>query len=247
MSFTGKVSVVTGAGGGIGEAYANALAAEGASVVVADINLEGAQRVAAAINASGGSAIAVKVDISDPVSTDAMAAAAIAAFGGIDHLVNNAAIYGEMALAPLMQVDLDYFRRFMDVNVNGALFCTRSCHQSLVERRGAIVNQSSIAAWQPSGFYSLSKTAINALTASLAAELAPNVRVNAIAPGFIDTPATRAVTPPKMLESMVKRTPMQRIGEVSDLVGMVLFMLSDAALFMIGQIVAVDGGTITRI
>jgi 3-oxoacyl-[acyl-carrier protein] reductase len=247
MRFTNKVAIVTGAGGGIGEAYAKALAAEGATVVIADINIDGATRVASEIIAEGGTSMAVKVDVSDPVSTDDMAAATIKAYGGIDVLVNNAAIYGGMALAPLMKVELDYYRRFMDVNMNGALYCTRSCHESLAERRGSIVNQSSTAAWLPSGFYSVSKAAINALTVSLAAELAPNIRVNAIAPGFIDTEATRGVTPPKMLEFMVKRTPMQRIGEVSDLVGMVLFMLSDEASFMTGQIVPVDGGSTVRL
>ena len=97
--FEGKVSIVTGAGGGIGEGYAKALAAEGAAVVVADINLEGAERVVAEIAASGGRALAVKVDVSDPASCDAMAAATMAEFGRIDHLVNNAAIFGGMEIA----------------------------------------------------------------------------------------------------------------------------------------------------
>ena len=248
MRFTGKTAIVTGAGQGIGEVYATALAAEGANVVVADLNTAGAARVAAAIVAGGGSAIAVTVDVSDEASAQAMAAAAIAAFGGIDALVNNAAIYGEMALQPLMTVDPAYYAKFMEVNVNGALWCTRACHAALAERRGAVVNQSSAASWQATGFYSISKTAINALTVSLAAELARSgIRVNAIAPGYIDTEATRKISPEKMIEGMVRSTPMRRLGTPADLVGMLLFMLSDEAGFMTGQIVALDGGLVVRL
>jgi NAD(P)-dependent dehydrogenase (short-subunit alcohol dehydrogenase family) len=247
--FDKKVAVVTGAAQGIGESYAKALAAQEASVVVADLNAEGAERVAGEIQVAGGSAIGVAVDVSDPASADAMAKSTIDAFGGIDFLVNNAAIYGGMKLSPLMSVDLEYYQRFMAVNVNGALFCTRACYQSMIDRGGgSIVNQSSVAAWQASGFYSMSKAAINSLTVNLAAELGPQgVRVNAIAPGFIDTEATRAVTPPKLLETTVRRSPLQRIGQPSDLTGMVLFLLSDQAAFVTGQIIGVDGGTIVRL
>lgn len=248
MRFTGKTAIVTGSGGGIGEAYAKALAAEGANVVVADLNAAGADRVAGEIAAGGGTAVAVKVDVSDPGSAREMADATVAAYGGIDYLVNNAAIYGDMALQPLMTIDPDYYHRFMEVNVNGALWCTRACYPALADGGGAIVNQSSVASWQPSGFYSISKTAINALTVSLANELVrKNIRVNAIAPGFIDTEATRKVTPEKMLEAMTRQTPMKRLGTPEELTGLVLFMLSDAASYMTGQIVAVDGGLITRL
>jgi NAD(P)-dependent dehydrogenase (short-subunit alcohol dehydrogenase family) len=113
---------------------------------------------------------------------------------------------------------------------------------------GSVVNQSSIAAWQASGFYSISKAALNSLTVNLAAELGPQgIRVNAIAPGFIDTEATRAVTPPKLLETMVRRSPLQRMGQPSDLAGLVLFLLSDDAALVTGQVIAVDGGTIVRL
>lgn len=248
MRFTGKTAIVTGAGQGIGEVYARALAAEGANVVVADLNADGAERVADEIATSGGTATAVKVDVSDPVSAHEMAAAAVATYGGIDALVNNAAIYGDMALQPLMAVEPDYLRQFMEVNVNGALWCTRACVEALAERGGSIVNQSSVASWQPTGFYSVSKTALNALTVSLANELVrKGIRVNAIAPGFIDTEATRRVTPEKLLDAMTKQTPMKRLGTPEDLTGLVLFMLSDAASYMTGQIVAVDGGLITRL
>jgi NAD(P)-dependent dehydrogenase (short-subunit alcohol dehydrogenase family) len=249
MRFTGKTAIVTGAAQGIGEAYAKALAAEGANVVVADMNVEGAEGVAAAICSSGGSAKALSVNVAEPESAQAMADATLAEFGGIDALVNNAAIYGDMALQPLMSVEPDYYRRFMEVNVNGALWCTRACSAALADGGGgAIVNQSSVAAWMPSGFYSISKAAVNALTASLATELArKNIRVNAIAPGFIDTAATRKITPEKMLDGMTKQTAMKRLGTTDDLVGLVLFMLSDQASYMTGQIVAVDGGLVTRL
>jgi len=249
MRFESKVAIVTGAGQGIGESYAKALGSEGAQVVVADLNAEGAERVAGEIHESGGAAIAVPVDVSDPASAEAMAKSAVEAFGGIDLLVNNAAIYGGMKLEPLMTVDLAYYQRFMAVNMNGALFCTRACYQAMIERGGgSIVNQSSIAGWQASGYYSLSKAGINSLTANLAAELGPQkIRVNAIAPGFIDTEATRAVTPPKLLDAMVRRTYLQRIGETADLVGLVLFLLSDEAAFVTGQIIAADGGSIVRL
>jgi 3-oxoacyl-[acyl-carrier protein] reductase len=248
MRFENKVAIVTGAGQGIGESYAKALGADGAQVVIADLNTEGAERVAGEIHDAGGAAIAVTVDVSDPASTDAMAKTAVEAFGGIDLLVNNAAIYGGMKLEPLMTVDIAYYQRFMAVNMNGALFCTRSCYAAMVERGGgSIVNQSSIAGWQASGYYSLSKAGINALTVNLAAELGPQgIRVNAIAPGFIDTEATRAVTPPKLLDAMVRHTYLQRIGQTDDLVGLVLFLLSDEASFVTGQVIAADGGTIVR-
>ena len=110
MRFTGKTAIVTGSGQGIGEAYAKALAADGARVVIADLNADGAERVAGEITQSGGVATAVKVDVSDPASAQEMADAALAEFGRIDYLVNNAAIYGDMTLQPLMTVEPDYYR-----------------------------------------------------------------------------------------------------------------------------------------
>jgi 3-oxoacyl-[acyl-carrier protein] reductase len=249
MRFDNKVAIVTGAAQGIGEAYAKGLAAQGAQVVIADLSTESAERVANEIEKDGGAAIAVTVDVADPTSAEAMAKAAIDAFGGIDYLVNNAAIYGGMKLEPLMTVDLDYYLKFMAVNVNGALYCTRACYPSMIERGGgAIVNQSSISSWQASGYYSMSKAALNSLTVNLAAELGPQgLRVNAVAPGFIDTEATRAVTPPKLLDAMVRRSPLQRLGTPADLVATVLFLLSDEASLITGQILAIDGGTIVRL
>lgn len=243
--FHGKVAVITGAAGGIGEAYARALAAEGASVVIADLDADRGTSVADDL---GDHALFVPTDVADPASAEAMAAAAVERFGGIDLLVNNAAIYGGMQLDTLLTVDWDYYRRFMAVNMDGALVVTRACYKHLGRRGGgAIVNQSSTAAWMYAAFYGLAKVGINGLTQQLAAELGGrNIRVNAIAPGPIDTEATRSVVPAEMLADIVNGLSIKRQGTPGDLVGMCLFLLSDDASWITGQIINVDGGQIVR-
>ena len=248
MQFDDKVGIVTGAGGGIGQAYAEALAREGAAVVVADINTDGAERVAAGIRAEGGSALAVHVDVSDPESAKAMADCTLAEFGGIDYLVNNAAIFGGMKLDFLLTVDWDYYKKFMSVNLDGALLCTRAVYRKMAKRGGgAIVNQSSTAAWLYANYYGLAKVGINGLTQQLSRELGgQNIRINAIAPGPIDTEANRTTTPQEMVADIVKAIPLSRMGQPEDLVGMCLFLLSDQARWITGQIFNVDGGQIIR-
>ena len=130
----GKVAIVTGSGGGIGEAYAKGLAAHGAHVVVAEINSESGERVASEINASGGKANFVRVDVGSESSTRAMAEHVEKIYGGVDFLVNNAAIFGDMKLDSLLRVDWDYYQKFMEVNMNGALLCTRACFRSMKKR-----------------------------------------------------------------------------------------------------------------
>jgi 3-oxoacyl-[acyl-carrier protein] reductase len=246
--FEGKVAVVTGAAQGIGESYARALAAEGARVVVADLNRDAGETVAKEITADGGQAAFVEVDVADPESTTRMAAFTAERFGGIDLLVNNAAIYGGMQLDLLLTVDWDYYQKFMGVNMNGALLCTRACAPHMQERGGgAIVNQSSTAAWVYSGFYGLAKVAVNGLTQQLAHELGGmGVRVNAVAPGPIDTEATRTVTPQNMVQAIVDGMALKRMGRPEDLVGLCLFLLSDEAGWITGQIFNVDGGQVFR-
>jgi 3-oxoacyl-[acyl-carrier protein] reductase len=240
--FDGKVAIVTGAAGGIGEAYARALAADGANVVVADVDAERGEKVASDI---GG--LFVRTDVSEVASTQALAAATTARFGGIDLLVNNAAIYGGMKLSTLLYVEWDYYQHFMGVNMNGALLCTRACWETMAKRGGgAIVNQSSTAAWLYGGYYGLAKVGINGLTQQLATELGhANIRVNAIAPGPIDTEATRSM-PAGIIDDMVSKLPLKRQGTPADLVGMCLFLLSDEASWITGQIFNVDGGQIIR-
>jgi NAD(P)-dependent dehydrogenase (short-subunit alcohol dehydrogenase family) len=242
MRFEDKVAVVTGAAQGIGEAYARALAAEGASVVVADLNAESGKKVAADI---GG--LFVRTDVSSAESAGAMAEATVAAFGGIDLLVNNAAIYGDMQFDLLISVDWDYYRRFMSVNMDGALVMTRACYREMQKRGGgAIVNQSSTAAYLYSGFYGLAKVGVNGLTQQLAHELGGmGIRVNAIAPGPTDTAATRTQAGDAAKE-LVKGMAIKRMGQPEDMVGACLFLLSDEAGWLTGQIIAVDGGQTFR-
>ena len=247
MSFENKVAIVTGAAQGIGEAYAAALAAHGASVVVADLNIDLAATVADKITADGGIAKAVQVDVSDVDSTKAMAAFAVEAFGGVDLLVNNAAIYGDMEFNTLTNVDWDYYRRIMSVNMDGALLCTRAVFKTMAERGGgAIVNQSSTAAWLYASYYGLAKVGVNGLTQQLAHELGGmHIRVNAIAPGPIDTEATRR-TAGALIDPIVASLALKRVGTPDDLVGTCLFLLSDDARWLTGQIVNVDGGQVFR-
>jgi NAD(P)-dependent dehydrogenase (short-subunit alcohol dehydrogenase family) len=241
--FENKVAVVTGAAQGIGAAYARALAAEGASVVVADLNEDGGAKVAADI---GG--LFVRTDVSSAESAAACVAAAVDQYGGLDLLVNNAAIYGDMQFDLLITVDWDYYRKFMSVNMDGALVMTRAAYGEMAKRGGgSIVNQSSTAAWLYSGFYGLAKVGINGLTQQLAHELGgQGIRVNAIAPGPTDTAATRTQAGDAAKDIVRQQLAIKRMGQPEDMVGACLFLLSDESSWVTGQILAVDGGQIFR-
>ena len=248
FDFSGKVAIVTGSGGGIGQAYAEALAAAGAAVMVADIAEERAAEVAAGIRSSGGEADSVGVDVADPGSAAAMAARTVDRYGGLDYLVNNAAIFGGMQLDLLLTVDWEYLNRFLSVNMLGALNCVRACYPAMKARGGgAIVNQSSTAAYMYAGFYGLAKAGVNSITQQLAHELGgQHIRTNAIAPGPIDTVASRTVVPDAFMKPILASLALKRQGETTDLVGMCLFLLSDEASWITGHVFNVDGGQVVR-
>lgn len=248
FDFTNTVSIVTGSGGGIGEAYVEAIANAGGSVVVADIDVARAEGVAESIRSNGGSAIALNVDVASPESAAEMAAKTIEHFGGIDYLVNNAAIFGGMKLDALLTVEWEYLERFLAVNTLGALNCTRAVFRSMRKRGGgAIVNQSSTAAYLYAGFYGLAKAGVNSLTQQLAHELGgQKIRVNAIAPGPTDTQAARSVVPEEFMTPIINGLAIKRMGTPDDLVGLCLFLLSDQASWITGHVFNVDGGQVFR-
>lgn len=249
MRFKGKIAIVTGAGQGIGEAYAKALAREGAAVVVADINGEKGRAIAAEINSGGGRATFVETDVSSPESADELAARTVSEFGAIDYLINNAAIFAGMRRETLLNVDYAYYKRFMEVNMNGVLIVTRAVYKHIAARGGgAIVNQSSTAAYEAGNYYKIAKTGVNAITIGLAKELGPmNIRINGIAPGPTDTLATQTSVPPERLQALLASLPLGRIGTTQDIVNTCLFLLSDEASWVTGQTWCVDGGAVLRI
>lgn len=249
----GKVAVVTGAGGrgnSIGRAYALGLAKAGASVVVADLNEEGAKAVAEEICASGGKAIGVAVDVADEASTLAMADAATQAFGGIDILVNNAALMVDVSYDSFETVDMAAWDKAFAVNVNGALLCARACLPSMRERGGGrIVNQSSGGAFPASGLYGVTKLALVGLTTSMAKQFGKDgITCNAIAPGNVASDAGKMLAPDdspflQFLKAVVATKPQ---GQPEELVGPLLLLCSPAGEWITGQTINVDGGWIMR-
>jgi NAD(P)-dependent dehydrogenase (short-subunit alcohol dehydrogenase family) len=249
----GKIAVVTGAGGrgnSIGRAYALGLANAGASVVVADLSLEGGQAVADEITAAGGSAIAVRVDVADEEATLAMAAAAKEAFGGVDILINNAALMVDVSYDNCETISLDAWNRAFAVNVNGALLCSRAVLPSMRERGGGrIINQSSGGAFPATGLYGVTKLALVGLTTTLAKQFGKEgITCNAIAPGNVTSDAGKLLVPDdspfiKFLEMTCASRPR---GEPDELVGTALLLCSEAGQWITGQTIHVDGGWVLR-
>ena len=243
---TDRTIVITGAATGIGQAFAIGCAAQGANVVVADMNP--ADETVAAVEAAGGRAIAVRVDVADDASTRAMADAALKRFGRIDGLINNAAYFREVKLTPFEELDPAQWERIFAVNVKGVWQCCKAVMPALRESKGgSIVNIASVVAvaGQPGYLhYVATKGAVLAMTKGLAKECGPhNVRVNVIAPGFVITDATRN-RPVEWQQSFLKARAISREQRPDDLVGTALYLLSDLAGFVSGQTIVVDGGHI---
>jgi 3-oxoacyl-[acyl-carrier protein] reductase len=243
---TGRTVIVTGAATGIGQAFAIGCAAQGANVVVADLNA--ADETVAAVEKAGGKALAVQVDVSDDASTRAMAQVALDRFGGIDGLINNAAYFREVRLTPFEELDPGQWDRIFAVNVKGVWQCCKAVMPAMRERRGgAIVNIASVVAvaGQPGYLhYVATKGAVLSMTKGLAKECGPHgVRVNVIAPGFVITDATKD-RPVEWQQSFLKARAISREQRPDDLVGTALYLLSDLAGFVSGQTVVVDGGHI---
>ena len=247
MSFEGKTIIVTGAGGGIGEGYAKACAEKGMNVVIAELNAEGGQRVADEINGTGGVALFVQTDIGSEESAKNCAQVTMEKFGAINYLINNAAIFGDMKIEGYLNVDMDYLEKFMRINAHGCLIMTRAVVEHMTAGGGgAIVNQSSTAAWMSTGFYGVAKLAVNGITQSLANELGwRKIRINAIAPGPTDTGALEKMAG-EYAREMIKNMPIKRLGQPEDMANAALFLLSDEASWITGHIMNVDGGQFMR-
>ena len=240
---TDRVAIVTGGSRGIGRAVSEGLAAQGARVVVASRKADACEGVAAAIRDAGGEALAVPAHLGEPEDAERLVAATVEAFGGVDIVVNNAA----NALAePLGGITLAGFDKSFAVNVRGPVLLVQACLAHLeVSEHSAVVNVVSAGAFLPSpgrSLYAAGKSALLSFTRSMAAELAGRgIRVNALAPGPVDTDMARN-TGEAGVAAMARATFMGRLASPDEMVGAVLYMVSDASSFMTGQCLIVDGG-----
>jgi NAD(P)-dependent dehydrogenase (short-subunit alcohol dehydrogenase family) len=249
----GKVAVVTGAGGrgnSIGRAYATGFAAAGAAVVVADLNPQGAQAVADEIVRAGGRAIAVGVDVADEGQTLAMAARAAEAFGGVDILINNAALMVDISYDDLETVSLDAWNKAFAVNTTGALLCARAVAPLMRARGGGrIVNQTSGGAFPATGLYGITKLALVGLTTSLAKRYgSDNITCNAIAPGNVTSDAGKMLVPDDspFIQFLAATCATRPRGEPDELVGAAILLCSQAGAWITGQVIHIDGGWVMR-
>jgi 3-oxoacyl-[acyl-carrier protein] reductase len=246
--FAGKVAIVTGGGHGLGRLYAEGLAAEGAKVVVAEIDEVRAKETAEAIAAAGGEALAVRTDVSDKESCEAMAAAAIEAFGGIDILVNNAGIYDGLHMEVFEDLEEAEWDRVMAVNVKGVWLASRACVPAMREKGyGKIVNISSSVNYVGPPLllhYVASKGAVAAMTRALAKELGEvGIHVTACAPGLTFTESSKNILPDPIVGDLyIEMQSLKEAMQPEHVVPTVLFLCSSDSDFVVGQNWVVDGG-----
>jgi len=241
--FEGRVSIVTGASQGIGETIARELAAEGATVVLVDIQKDKLEAVAASIGQAGGRAEGREADVGDAASVDRTVAAVVAAHGRIDHLVNNAGITRDGLMMRMKEEDWDAVLR---VNLKGTFNFSRAVLRTMIAARGGrIVNIASVAGLMGNAGqanYAASKAGVIALAKSLAREVGSRgITVNAVAPGFIATAMTD-VLPEDVRKAYLEIIPLKKFGLPKDVADAVKFLLSDDAAYITGQVVSVNGG-----
>lgn len=244
---SGRSALVTGAGSGIGAASAAGLAAAGAAVLVTDIDVEAAERVAAKINAGGGRAVAERLDVSDEAQW-------IAVIGALDApitmLHNNAALTGGEAMArdfDVVRIDVDTWDKVLAVNLRGTMLGCKHVVPGMLEAGGgSIVNTSSVKGSTGSSYrtaYATAKGGVDALTRMVATSYGKrNIRCNAVAPGIVETAGLQHTVPPERLAELRDAHLLPHLGRPEDIANMVVFLASDDAAFVTGQIIAVDGG-----
>ena len=245
----GKVALVTGASSGLGESFARRLAAEGAIVAVAARRTDRLEKLVDEIGRGGGKALAVALDVADPASVEAAFAAMVKALGAPDIVVNNAGVAQTKPALELTEAD---WRGVMDTNLDGAWRVAQAGARAMVTagKGGSIINIASVLGLRVASHlvaYAAAKAALVQITQALALEWARyKIRVNAIAPGYIETEINRGFFATDAGQAMVKRVPQRRIGSPSDLDGALLLLASDAGAYMTGSIVVVDGGHVVN-
>lgn len=244
LNLKGRVAIVTGSGRGIGRAVAQALAEEGAHVVVTDIDGDAVMQTIQDFQKLGISAVGVRTDVCDADAVSKMVSQTIEAYGKIDILVNNAGFNRDKYLTKMSEVDWD---AVVDTILKGAFLCTKAVLPSMIERCwGRVINISSRAHWGNPGQtnYSTAKAGLIGFTRALALEQGKfNITVNAIAPGFIETELVKAMpTFEKLRDLALARNPIPRLGQCRDVADAILFLASDRASFITGETVHVTGG-----
>ena len=244
-----KIALITGAGSGIGEATTLLFARNGASVMLADMDMEGAERVLAEVKKNGGQGAMVKADVSDPKECEHMVAETVKHFGHLDIAVNNAGIGGPQAM--IGEYPIDGWDKVTSINLSGVFYGMRYQIPAMLKNKsGAIVNMASIlgkVGFPSSGAYVAAKHGVVGLTETAALEYATQgIRVNTVGPGFIKTPLLDTNLNKEQLEGIAAMHPMKRLGTAEEVAELVLWLASDKASFVTGSYYNVDGGYLAQ-